>query len=93
MIKGQFHGFNHIDYRRRLADFINYEIKHYHHSPLQLALDARISERTLRKVRKGDPSVKYETFLDVIEVLAINHCYCNDDVNKKMDLCTIGLFL
>ena len=87
MIKGQFRGFNHIDYRRR------FEIKHYHYSPLQLALDARISERTLRKVRKGDPSVKYETFLDVIEVLAINHCYCNDDVSNKMNMCTIGLFL
>lgn len=84
MFKGQFRGFNHAEIHKSLAKFINKEIREYYHSPLQLAFEAGISERTLRKVRKGDPHVKYETYFAIITALAINRRRCNDEVFKEL---------
>jgi hypothetical protein len=86
MIKGIFIGFNYTEIYKWYAEIINKEIKYYYHNSQNLANEADISERTLRKVRKGDTSVKMETYIVVIAVLAIARGRCKEDLANDLRL-------
>ena len=86
MVKGVFFGFNRIGVYQIYAEFINKGIRHYHNSNQILAKEAKISVKTLRKMRKADPNVKLQTYFAVITVLAIALGYCKEDLAKELGI-------
>jgi len=68
-----FSGFDHAAAITAMAAFINEMNSACLWSANRLALEAKISDRTLRKALAGDDKLKIETYFCIIEVLAIYH--------------------
>ena len=82
-----FRGFDHVAAITAMAAFINEMSSNCLWSANRLALEAKISDRTLRKALAGDDKLKIETYYCIIEVLAIYHQYSTYYVMYRLMKC------
>jgi hypothetical protein len=85
-----FSGFDHTAANKGMAAFINEMDCDCVWTEIQLARKARICDKTLRKVKAGEKSVKKEIYYRIIEVLAVYHGYSKIYVAFRMIKCEIA---
>lgn len=68
-------------------------LRGYTHTLDELASYAEISNKTLRKIRRGDMSVEHRHYLNVYTILAEYKHYSNYKMISDLGKCYLALFI